>query len=66
MSSHVLIDDLLVSQAADIRKKLEDILRQRFSIRHAMLQMECQQCNPDDLFCNLSFKPDDKESATGA
>lgn len=66
MSSHVLIDDLLVSQAADIRKQLEDILRQRFSIRHTMLQMECQQCNIDDLFCNLTSEPDEKESTTGA
>lgn len=66
MSSHVLIDDLLVSQAADIRKKLEDVLRQRFSIRHTMLQMECQQCNPDDLFCNLNSEQVDKENTTGA
>jgi len=66
MSSHVLIDDLLVSQAADIRKKLEDILRQRFSIRHTMIQMECQQCNPDDLFCNLNSEQVDKENTTGA
>jgi len=64
MSSHVLIDDLLISQAADIRKKLEDILRQRFSIRHTMLQMECQQCNIDDLYCNLTSDQDDKEVTT--
>ena len=66
MSSHVLIDDLLVSQAADIRKKLEDILRQRFHIKHTMLQMECQQCNLDDLFCNLNSEPDGEENATEA
>ncbi len=54
MSCHVLVDDLLVSQAADIRKKLEDILRRRFSISHTMLQMECQQCDPSDTFCTMA------------
>jgi len=64
MSSHVLVDDLLVSQAADIRKQLEDILRQRFSIRHTMLQMECQQCNPSDTFCSLNSESHDKCDTT--
>lgn len=66
MSSHVLIDDLLVSQSADIRKKIEDVLQQEFSIRHTMLQMECQQCNPSDLFCNLNSESEDKCDTTEA
>ena len=66
MSSHVLIDDLLVSQAAEIRKKLEEVLRQRFSIRHTMLQMECQQCKLDDLYCDMSTKTCEKEDSNGA
>jgi cobalt-zinc-cadmium efflux system protein len=64
MSSHVLIDDLLVSQSADIRKKIEDILRQQFYIKHTMLQFECQQCNPGDMFCTLTSEPDDKCGTT--
>jgi cobalt-zinc-cadmium efflux system protein len=66
MSSHVLIDDLRVSQASDIRKQLEDLLRQRFSIRHTMLQMECQQCSPNDTFCTLDSESHDKCSTNGA
>jgi cobalt-zinc-cadmium efflux system protein len=66
MSSHVLINDLRVSQAADIRKKLEDLLRQRFSIRHTMLQMECQQCSPSNTFCTLDSESNDKCSTNGA
>jgi cobalt-zinc-cadmium efflux system protein len=66
MSSHVLIDDLRVSQAADIRKQLENLLRQRFSIRHTMLQMECQQCSPSDTFCILDSESDDKCGPNGA
>jgi cobalt-zinc-cadmium efflux system protein len=66
MSSHVLIDDLRVSQAADIRKQLENLLRQRFSIRHTLLQMECQQCSPSDTFCILDSESDDKCGPNGA
>jgi cobalt-zinc-cadmium efflux system protein len=66
MSSHVLIDDLRVSQAADIRKRLENLLRQRFSIRHTMLQMECQQCSPSNTFCTLDSESNDKCNANGA
>jgi cobalt-zinc-cadmium efflux system protein len=64
MSGHVLIDDVLVSQATDIRKKLENVLRQRFSIKHTMLQIECEQCNPSDTFCTLSSEPNDKCDTT--
>lgn len=66
MSSHVLVDDLLVSQAAEIRSQLEDVLKNRFSIRHTMLQMECQQCNPGDTFCTLDSHSHDKCDTSGA
>jgi len=66
MSSHVLVDDLLVSQAAEIRRHLEDVLKNRFSIQHTMLQMECQQCNPSDTFCILDSQSHDKCDTSGA
>ena len=54
MSCHVLIDDLTLSQATDIRRKIEEVLRRQFSIGHSALQMECQECSANDLFCSLS------------
>jgi cobalt-zinc-cadmium efflux system protein len=66
MSSHVLVDDLLVSQAAEIRRELEDVLKNRFSIQHTMLQMECQQCNPSDTFCTLDSQSNNKCDTNGA
>ncbi len=56
MSCHVLIEDLSTSQAADIRKKIEDIVQHQFRIKHTTLQMECQQCDPNDVFCILTFR----------
>jgi len=55
MSCHVLIDDLSTTQAAGIRQKIEDVLRERFHIRHTTLQMECQQCDANDILCTLTY-----------
>ncbi len=60
MSCHVLIDDLPTSEAAGIRERIEDVLRQQFDINHVTLQMECEQCDADDVFCTLKFAPRDK------
>ncbi len=53
MSCHVLIDDMAVSEAAEIRREVEDVLRARFDIEHSALQFECQDCGCNDLFCQL-------------
>lgn len=62
MSCHVLIDDLPTSQAAGIRQKIEAVLRQQFHIEHTALQMECQQCSSNDIFCTLTFGPEAEET----
>ena len=62
MSCHVLIDDIPISQAASIRQKIEDMLRQRFDIEHSVLQMECQDCGCDGVFCKLSFESSEEET----
>ncbi|MFQ5996538.1 MAG: cation diffusion facilitator family transporter [Dehalococcoidales bacterium] len=65
MSCHVLTDDLPMSQAAEIRKEVEEVLRRQFDIEHSALQMECQECGKNDLFCSLTPAPpedEDKES----
>ncbi len=55
MSCHVVIGDVLTSQAADIRQKIEEVLKERFHIEHSALQMECDECNPNDIFCKLTL-----------
>lgn len=62
MSCHVLIDDLPTSQAAGIRQKIEAVLRRQFHIEHTALQMECQQCSSNDIFCTLTFGPEAEET----
>ena len=36
--------------------------RQRFHIEHSVLQMECQECSANDIFCSLTFRPDKEEN----
>jgi cobalt-zinc-cadmium efflux system protein len=62
MSCHVLIDDLRLSQTAGIRQKIEDLLQQKFDIKHTALQMECQQCSANDVFCKLTFGSEAEET----
>ena len=61
MSCHVLIRDLPLSQATDIRNEIEKVLRRQFDIEHSALQMECQECSANDIFCSLTPKLDERE-----
>jgi cobalt-zinc-cadmium efflux system protein len=55
MSCHVLIDDLSTSEATKIRDRIKEILNQQFNIGHATLQMECEQCDVNDILCQLTI-----------
>lgn len=61
MSCHVLIDDLATSEAASIREKIKKVLGRQYSIEHATLQMECEQCGADDIFCKLTVSREEGE-----
>ncbi len=51
-SAHVKIGDTYVSEADNIRKEVEHILH-HCGIRHTVIQLECNHCGKDELFCNL-------------
>ena len=59
MSSHVVIDDCSVSQAENIRRRIEETLREKFGIGHTTVQFECNQCAENGLFCKM--EPDDND-----
>jgi len=64
LSCHVLIDDLPTSQAADIRRQIAEVAEQQFNIEHTTVQMECQQCAANDMFCKLTMRSTDQEDKT--
>jgi cobalt-zinc-cadmium efflux system protein len=54
MSAHILTDDLHISAGADIQRQISAILQHRYNIAHATLQLECVDCFPDSLYCDLN------------
>jgi len=54
MSCHVMIDDCLVSEAEDIRRRVEDVARDKYGIGHSIIQTECTECGKGDLFCKMT------------
>ena len=53
MNGHILIDDLALSDAGELRAELERVISRDFNIKHTTLQMECERCNSQELFCSL-------------
>ena len=53
LSAHVLTDDVSLSRGADIQREINQVLIERYQIGHTALQLECEGCSPDTLYCEL-------------
>jgi len=54
LSAHIITDDISISAGASIQQDLNDILTHKYNIQHATLQLECEGCHGNILFCNIS------------
>jgi cobalt-zinc-cadmium efflux system protein len=54
MSAHILTDDLPISSGAEIQSQINEIVYYRYNIAHATLQLECVNCLPDGLYCEIT------------
>jgi cobalt-zinc-cadmium efflux system protein len=54
LSAHVLTDDVAISTGAAVQHAVNEVLAGRYHITHATLQLECEGCEPDLLYCNLT------------
>ncbi|MFC1998944.1 cation diffusion facilitator family transporter [Chloroflexota bacterium] len=56
LSAHLLIQDTMVSHAAEILEKVNQALEHDYHITHTTLQLECEKCDAcaDGVICNLS------------
>jgi cobalt-zinc-cadmium efflux system protein len=54
LSAHILTDDVPISAGASIQRQLNELLHVRYNIAHATLQLECEGCEPDLLYCDLA------------
>lgn len=54
MSAHILTNDLHISAGTEIQLEINELLQNRYNISHATLQLECVECSPDSLYCDLN------------
>jgi cobalt-zinc-cadmium efflux system protein len=53
LSAHVVIDDIPISHASTLQRRLGRLMHERYDIGHATLQLECEGCAPDELYCDI-------------
>ena len=53
LSAHVLTGDVSISAGATIQREINQVLLQHYNIAHTALQLECEDCSPDALYCEL-------------
>jgi len=54
LSAHVLTGDVSISAGAAIQREINQVLLQQYDIAHTALQLECEGCSPDALYCELN------------
>ena len=54
MSAHILTDDLPISAGAEIQRQINEVVFHRYNIAHATLQLECVDCVPESLYCEIN------------
>jgi cobalt-zinc-cadmium efflux system protein len=54
LSAHILTDDIALSEGVKIQAEVVELLRKKYGIGHATLQLECIGCVSVDLYCELN------------
>jgi len=54
LSAHLIIDDVPVSVGAKVQAVVGEMLAQHYDITHATLQLECVDCAPVGLYCDIT------------
>jgi cobalt-zinc-cadmium efflux system protein len=55
LSAHIVTTDQPISTGNALQRDIRAMLAERYRIQHATLQLECAQCNQDDLYCGLAY-----------
>jgi cobalt-zinc-cadmium efflux system protein len=61
LSAHIVTEDIRVSQGAELQRRINALLATRYGITHTTLQLECEGCEPDLLYCDIT-KPNHRTS----
>ena len=53
LSAHVLTRDMSIREGAQVQRDINALLFNKYHIAHSALQLECEGCEPDELFCEM-------------
>lgn len=53
LAVHLVVDDMSIEAGAGLQARVNEMLVRRYGIAHATLQLECEGCEPDMLYCDL-------------
>lgn len=53
LSAHLVTDDITISEGSLIQERVSEVLRLGYGISHATLQLECEVCIPNHLYCDI-------------
>lgn len=54
LSAHIVTEDISISAGIPIQNKINEILAHKYDIQHATLQLECEGCHGNILFCKIT------------
>jgi cobalt-zinc-cadmium efflux system protein len=54
LSAHLVTDDMPISEGANIQTRVNEILFHKYEVNHATLQLECEGCTPNLLYCDIT------------
>ncbi len=54
LSAHVLTDNMTIAEGSRVQGEINDRLLNDYGIGHTALQLECEGCDPDALYCELT------------
>jgi cobalt-zinc-cadmium efflux system protein len=54
LSAHLVTDDMPISEGAYIQTKVNEVLFHKYAVNHATLQLECEGCTPNLLYCDFA------------
>jgi len=67
LSAHVVIDhDLPITAGIAIQRQINDLMGRRYGIAHSTLQLECEGCEPDLLYCDITRPNPERPCGKGA
>lgn len=53
LSAHILTEDLTLSAGMKIQNEVNRLVYDKYAIAHATLQLECEDCTPLAIYCDL-------------